>query len=59
VLSATKSVGGRIVVQNGQTNWYGFYRNSGGRGTNYYFVLGDPNATQFVKRASVKLVFAL
>jgi hypothetical protein len=59
VLSPTRSFGGRVVVQTGHTNWYGFYRNSGGRGTNLYFILGDPNAQQFVKQVSMKMVFAL
>jgi hypothetical protein len=59
VLSPTRSVGGRMVIQTGHTNWYGFYRNSGGRGTNLYFILGDPNAQQFVKQVSCKMVFAL
>ena len=58
-LSPTRSFGGRVVVQNSDTNWYLFYRNSGGKGTNFYFVLGDPNAQRFVKRASLKVVFAL
>ncbi len=58
-LSPTRSFGGRVVVQNSDANWYLFYRNSGGKGTNLYFVLGDPNAQRFVKRASLKVVFAL
>ncbi len=58
-LSPTRSVGGRFTVQNGAINWYGFYRNSGGRGTNFYLILGDPNAERFVPRIQFKTVWAL
>ena len=58
-LSPTRALGGRLVVQNANTNWYLFYRNSGGRGTNVYFILGDPNALRFVKKVQMKFVFAL
>jgi len=58
-LSPLRALGGRIVVQNADMNWYLFYRNSGGRGTNVYFILGDPNAPRFVKRVQVKFVFAM
>jgi len=59
VVSPTVSFGGRIVVQNSNTNWFLFYHNSGGKGTEYYFVIGDPNAPKFVRQALVKVVFAL
>ena len=53
---------GSCVIPNmntSDTNLYLFYKNSGGRGTNVFFLIGDPNALRFVKRISVKFVFAL
>lgn len=58
-LSPYRSWGGRIVVQNGNVNPYLSYRASGRAGTDFYFIIGDPNATRFVKRVMVKLVFAI
>lgn len=57
-LSPTRSVGGRVVVQNADTNAYLFYHNSGGKGTEYYLILGDPNALRTVKSIQAKVVFA-
>jgi hypothetical protein len=57
-LSPTRSFGGRIVNQNADTNAYLFYRNSGGKGTEYYFILGDPNARKTVRSVQLKVVFA-
>lgn len=58
-ISPTRSLGGRVVIQDADTNWYVSYRNSGARGTEVYFILGDPNARRFVERAAVKFVFVL
>jgi len=58
-LSPTRSIGGRVVIQNADTNWYLSYRNSGEKGTEVFFILGDPNATRFVEQALVKFIFAL
>lgn len=58
LVSPTVSFGGRAVVQNSSTNWYLFYHNSGGKGTEWYFVIGDPNAPKFVRQALLKVVFA-
>ena len=58
-LSPTRSVGGRMVVANADTNVYLFYHNSGGKGTEYFFIFGDPNATRTVHALQVKVVFAL
>jgi hypothetical protein len=58
-LSPTRSFGGRIVNRNSDLNAYLFYRNSGGRGTEYYIILGDPNAPKIVKGVQVKAIFAL
>lgn len=58
-MSPTRSWGGRLVCQEGSTNWYVSYRNAGGRGTETYVIVGDPNASRFQKQLSLKFVFAL
>lgn len=58
-LSPTRSFGGRVVVQNADTNWYVSYRNAGHNGTDMFFIIGDPNATRFVNKVAVKFVFAM
>jgi hypothetical protein len=58
-LSPTKSFGGRAVFQNADTNAYLFFHNSGGKGTEFYLILGDPNAMRTVRSIQVKLVFSL
>ncbi|MHB8636993.1 MAG: sugar-binding protein [Fimbriimonadaceae bacterium] len=58
-LSPTRSAGGRAVVNNADTNVYLFYHKSGGKGTEYYLLFGDPNAARTVRGFQVKVVFAL
>lgn len=58
-LSPTRSIGGRVVKHDSNTNWYLSYRHSGDRGTETYILLGDPNASRFREQAVVKMVFAL
>jgi hypothetical protein len=57
--SPTRSIGGRVVVQNSNVNWYLSFRDSGKLGTETYFIIGDPNARRFVEQVAVKFVFAL
>jgi hypothetical protein len=57
-LSPTRSFGGRMVVQDNDTNWYASYRSSGGKGMDLYFIIGDPNTRKFERKAQLKLVFA-
>jgi hypothetical protein len=58
LLSETKAIGGRWV-QNGDTsNAYVSFRNSAKKGTETWFLIGDPNAKKFVKKATLKFVFA-
>ena len=54
-----QSWGGRVVVQDNDTNFYVSYHNSGRKGTDTYFIIGDPNAKRFVKRLTLKLVFSI
>jgi hypothetical protein len=56
-ISATKSISGRFVSINGRNNGYLAFRNGGGTGTEWFLILGDPNAQQFVSRVSLKVVF--
>ncbi len=57
-ISPTQSLSGRSVIYNGSSNYYLAYRNGGGTGTEFYVIVGDPNAEKFVSRLSVKLVFS-
>ncbi len=57
--SPNRSFVGRLVTQNADTNWYVSYRNSGAKGLETYFIIGDPNARRFVHQGLVKLVFAI
>ena len=58
-LSPTRSFGGRMVKQDSNTNAYLFYHNSGGKGTEMFVLLGDPNTRTFQKKLSLKLVFVV
>jgi hypothetical protein len=58
-LSPYRSWGGRVVVQDADTNFYISYRNSGRGGMDTYLILGDPNAKRFTKRIMMKWVFAI
>ncbi len=51
--------GGRVVVNNGDVNFYLSYKNAGRAGTDTYLVFGDPNASRFASQVLVKWVFAL
>lgn len=57
-ISPIKSFGGRLVTHNGDTNAYLFFRRSGEKGTDFYLVLGDPNAKKTVSSIQIKMVFA-
>jgi hypothetical protein len=57
-ISPTKSVNGRLVSRNGHTNAYLAFRQSGNKGTEYFVILGDPNAEETVSRISLKAVWA-
>ncbi len=56
-LGRERSVAGRLVRQNGNTNFYLAYRRSGNLGTEYFLILGDPNAATF--RSSLILKVAV
>jgi len=58
-IAPSRSVGGRVVAWGSSTNWYLQYHNSGEKGAETYFIIGDPNAPRFVSQAIVKMVFAM
>ena len=51
------SVGGRVVNGPGVSNFYVSFRQSGNRGTEYFLILGDPNAPHFRTSLILKAVF--
>ncbi|HEV2473823.1 MAG TPA: hypothetical protein VGS41_14200, partial [Chthonomonadales bacterium] len=55
-ISPTRSIGGRIVVQNAGFNPYFFLQKSGAAGVNYYLIIGDPNAIRFSRQIAFKVV---
>ncbi len=55
--SPTRSLTGRIVMRNGQTNAYLAFRNGGWSGSEFYVILGDPNSPRTVTRLSFKFVW--
>jgi hypothetical protein len=55
-LGNDRSISGRAVRTQNDTNWYLAFRQSGNRGAEYYFIIGDPNAKSFTNSAIVKLV---
>ncbi len=54
-----ESFGGRLVEENGRTNWYVSYRLSGRRGAEYFLIVGDPRADSFANRVAFKMVLPL
>lgn len=58
-LARDTTVGGRLVRRDGSTNWYMSLRRSGYGGTEYFVIVGDPNARTFTQRAVVKVIFPL
>ena len=53
------SVGGRTIQGPGISNFYVSFRQAGNRGTEYYLILGDPNAAHFRASLILKAVFPL
>ncbi|MFY7951679.1 MAG: DUF5916 domain-containing protein, partial [Armatimonadaceae bacterium] len=64
LLSRTRTIGGRVVVQNtpgekSAVNGYISYRNAGEAGTEVYLLIGDPNARTFRSLTMLKFIFAV
>ncbi len=58
-LSRDQAIGGRIVGTDDGTNGYLSYRKSGYGGTEYFLILGDPNAEEFADRLVAKVIVPL
>lgn len=58
-LARDTSVGGRAVIRDRDVNWYLSFRKSGYGGTEYFLILGDPNADRFEDRVVLKVVTRL
>ncbi len=51
------TLSGRIIERDGQFNWHIAYRHGGGRGAEYFLILGDPNSRTFEPQLILKAVF--
>ena len=58
-LDRYQSIGGRVVSQNSDVNWFVSYKLSGNLGNEYFLILGDPNATSFKKTLILKFTAPL
>lgn len=58
-LNAFDAVGGRVVSRDGETGGYVSFRRSGGLGTEYFLILGNPNSRTFEKTVILKVVVPL
>jgi len=57
-IDSRRAITARFVETNGQQNFFASYQSAGWSGTEMYLILGDPNATTFSRRISLKLVWA-
>lgn len=55
-LGMDRSISGRLVQSDGETNGYIAYRRSGNEGMEYFLILGDPNAQKYRNSLILKLV---
>jgi hypothetical protein len=54
-----ESIGGRLVERDGKINWHVAWRRSGGKGAEYFLIVGDPNSDQFESSVILKATFPL
>ncbi len=57
-ISPTRSLSARLVRRDKSNNAYLSFRESGGKGLEYFVIVGDPNANTWQNRVTVKLVWA-
>lgn len=57
-MTPTRSLTGRVVRSNGDTNAYLAYKQAGSKGMDLFVIFGDPNAATTQTRLSVKAVWA-
>ncbi|MFQ6042689.1 MAG: hypothetical protein ACE5PV_17670 [Candidatus Poribacteria bacterium] len=58
-ITPERGIGSRVVFKKGKWNWYLSYRQAVRKGMDAFFILGDPNAEKFQKRALLKLLVPL
>lgn len=58
-LNKFETVGGRLVEEGDHVNWYLSFSHSGGRGNEYFFLIGDPRADSFANRFAFKVTVPL
>lgn len=46
-IAIDQEIGFRLLDRPNSTNWYLTYRKSGGRGAEYFLIVGDPSASEF------------
>jgi hypothetical protein len=56
-LSDERTLSGRMVMRDGNTNFYLAYRQRVRKGTDVLIVVGDPNADEWVSRLAVKAMW--
>ena len=56
-LSDERTLSGRMVIRDGDTNFYLAYRQRVRKGTDVLIVVGDPNADEWVSRLAVKAMW--
>lgn len=58
-LGGYQDFGGRMIARNGKVNWHLTWRKAGREGSEFFVILGDPNAPEFRRSLIVKAVFPL
>ena len=53
-----QSLTGRFVARNGENNFFVSYSSSGFTGLDWFLIIGDPNASEWRNRVSIKFVWA-
>lgn len=53
-----QSLTGRFVARNGENNFFISYSSSGFTGLDWFLIIGDPNASEWRNRVSIKFVWA-
>ncbi len=55
LMNKYESVGGRVVYNEHEWNWFASYRMGGNAGAEYFLIVGDPNASSFQKTLVLKV----
>lgn len=58
-LDAEQALSARWVETDGDSNWYLAYRKAGGKGLEYFLIVGDPNSSTTRDRMAFKVVWAM